>query len=191
MFALNAVVETQFVTLLPPAAAARNPASAAQPDDFALCGPAAYRLGAAVDPSAGADTDDRTAGVGGSAPVTPMSIVTPSESQFGQTISRCPTCCVAVWSYYSGAGSAMRFIRVGTLDRPWTVRPDVHIYVGSARPEALPMIEADTVPHFDKFYPSLEEVWRPDSLARREAVKQQVDQWRSSGRQWAKEPIHW
>ncbi|MGH8403380.1 MAG: GFA family protein, partial [Gammaproteobacteria bacterium] len=42
-------------------------------------------------------------------------ISTPSNSGKGQKISRCPTCRIALWSNYSGAGDAIRFVRVGTL----------------------------------------------------------------------------
>ena len=43
-------------------------------------------------------------------------IDTPSNSGKGQKISRCPRCRIAVWSNYAGAGDAINFIRVGTLD---------------------------------------------------------------------------
>src|SRR5208282_3785151 len=45
-------------------------------------------------------------------------IETPSQSGKGQRISRCPTCKIAVWSNYVGAGDAVRFVRVGSLDEP-------------------------------------------------------------------------
>jgi Glutathione-dependent formaldehyde-activating enzyme len=45
----------------------------------------------------------------------PEIVNTPSNSGKGQHISRCPTCCVALWSTYAGgAGDALRFLRVGT-----------------------------------------------------------------------------
>jgi hypothetical protein len=49
-------------------------------------------------------------------------IDTPSQSGKGQRISRCPECRVAVWSNYAGAGAAIRFLRVGTLDEPAACR---------------------------------------------------------------------
>ena len=48
---------------------------------------------------------------------------TPSNSGKGQKISRCPKCRVAVWSNYAGAGNAVHFIRVGTLDDPDQLPP--------------------------------------------------------------------
>src|ERR1700761_6615088 len=49
---------------------------------------------------------------------TPEIVVTPSQSGKGQKIARCPICHVAVWSHYAGAGDAVCFVRVGTLDDP-------------------------------------------------------------------------
>jgi hypothetical protein len=51
----------------------------------------------------------------------PEIVDTPSESGRGQKIHRCPTCRVALWSNYAGAGDAVRFVRVGT--QPWVVLP--------------------------------------------------------------------
>jgi len=61
-------------------------------------------------------------------------INTPSNSGKGQKISRCPRCRIAVWSNYAGAGDAVRFIRVGTLDEPDCLPPDIHIYTESKQP---------------------------------------------------------
>ena len=43
----------------------------------------------------------------------PELVLTPSSSGRGQKISRCPTCHVALWSNYAGAGDLVRFVRVG------------------------------------------------------------------------------
>jgi hypothetical protein len=61
-------------------------------------------------------------------------INTPSNSGKGQRISRCPRCHIAVWSNYAGAGDAINFIRVGTLDEPDRLSPDIHIYTASKQP---------------------------------------------------------
>ena len=61
-------------------------------------------------------------------------IDTPSNSGKGQKISRCPKCRIAVWSNYAGAGEAINFIRVGTLDEPDRLPPDIHIYTASKQP---------------------------------------------------------
>ena len=59
---------------------------------------------------------------------------TPSQSGRGQRIVRCPKCRVALWSHYSRRGTALAFIRVGTLDNPDAVPPDVHIFTSSKQP---------------------------------------------------------
>lgn len=59
---------------------------------------------------------------------------TPSQSGKGQQISRCPTCRVAIWSHYAGAGDAVHFVRVGTLDEPGRLPPDIHIFTMSKQP---------------------------------------------------------
>ena len=64
----------------------------------------------------------------------PEMVLTPSLSGKGQRIWRCPTCRVAVWSNYSGSGDAVRFVRVGTLDEPDTLPPDIHIFTASKQP---------------------------------------------------------
>ncbi|HRA23166.1 MAG TPA: GFA family protein, partial [Usitatibacteraceae bacterium] len=55
---------------------------------------------------------DRVTNLGGE----PELVDTPSESGRGQAIARCPRCRIAVWSHYAGAGRAVKFVRVGTLD---------------------------------------------------------------------------
>lgn len=63
-------------------------------------------------------------------------IMTPSPSGKGQKITRCPKCEVAIWSSYfmGGIKDGIRFIRVGTLDDPDLLPPDVHIYTESKQP---------------------------------------------------------
>jgi hypothetical protein len=76
-------------------------------------------------------------------------IETPSNSGKGQKIVRCPSCHIAVWSHYAGAGSLMSFIRVGTLDDPDALPPDVHIYTESKQPWVILPPE---IPSFEAFY---------------------------------------
>jgi len=59
---------------------------------------------------------------------------TPSASGKGQKISRCPTCRIALWSNYAGAGEAVRFVRVGALDEPDRMPPDIHIFTTTKQP---------------------------------------------------------
>jgi hypothetical protein len=93
-------------------------------------------------------------------------IDTPSHSGKGQRISRCPKCGIAVWSNYTGAGDAIRFVRIGTLDAPASFPPDIHIYTASKQPwVALP---PDT-PAEAEFY-RVSERWPAESLERRAAL---------------------
>ena len=88
---------------------------------------------------------------------------TPSNSGKGQKISRCPKCHIALWSNYGGGGDAVRFVRVGTLDEPDRLPPDIHIFTASKQPwVALP---PDT-PAFSEYYKAAE-LWSAESLARR------------------------
>jgi hypothetical protein len=64
----------------------------------------------------------------------PELVHTPSNSGRGQQIARCPTCRVAAWSHYAGAGPALSFVRVGTLDNPDALPPDIHIFTESKQP---------------------------------------------------------
>ena len=94
---------------------------------------------------------------------TPEVVNTPTQSGKGQKITRCPVCRVALWSNYSGSGDAVRFVRVGTLDDPDSLPPDVHIFTASKQPWVT--LEPD-VPAFEEFY-HRDEVWPEASLARR------------------------
>ena len=96
----------------------------------------------------------------------PETVNTPTNSGKGQRIVRCPNCRVALWSHYAGAGDALCFIRVGTLDEPDRLAPDIHIYTSSKQPwiDLQPGIPA--VEH----YYDRDRYWPEESLARRRAV---------------------
>ena len=97
-------------------------------------------------------------------------LVTPSESGKGQTIARCQQCHVAVWSHYAGAGNAAKFVRVGTLDDPDALPPDIHIYTASKQPWIVLPPGARAAPEFYK----AAEVWPPESLARWRTLKERA-----------------
>ena len=94
-------------------------------------------------------------------------IDTPSNSGKGQLISRCRRCQVAVWSSYAGAGAAIRFIRVGSLDEPAKMPPDIHIYIASKQPwvQLPPGIPAEA-----EYYKATDR-WPAESLERRAALR--------------------
>ena len=93
-------------------------------------------------------------------------IDTPSNSGKGQKISRCPKCRIAVWSNYAGAGDAINFIRVGTLDEPDRLPPDIHIYTASKQPW---VILPPDMPAVAEYY-SASERWPKESLERRAVI---------------------
>ncbi len=97
---------------------------------------------------------------------TPEVVDTPSESGKGQRIARCPSCRVALWSTYAGAGDAIRFLRVGTLDEPDRLPPDIHIFTASRQPWVL---LPPGVPAVEEFY-DRNLYWPPESLARRRTL---------------------
>jgi hypothetical protein len=73
---------------------------------------------------------------------------------------------VALWSNYGGSKDILRFVRVGTLDAPGEVEPDIHIYTRSKLPWVRLPEKARTV---EAYYDSAE-VWPPESLERRKAL---------------------
>ena len=97
----------------------------------------------------------------------PEAVMTPSASGKGQKIWRCPECRVSLWSNYSGAGDAVRFVRVGTLDNPDAMPPDIHIFTMSKQPWVV--LPEDT-PAVAEFY-DIKEMWPKESLERRAAMK--------------------
>jgi len=97
---------------------------------------------------------------------TPETVDTPSNSGKGQKFVRCPSCRIALWSHYAGAGDAVSFIRVGTLDEPDRLPPDIHIFTTSKQPW---VVLSPDVPAFEKFY-DRNEMWPEESLERRRAV---------------------
>jgi hypothetical protein len=97
----------------------------------------------------------------------PDRVLTPSESGLGQTICRCPSCHVAVWSHYAGSGDSVCFVRVGTLDEPDRFPPDVHIFTASKQPWVLLRPGTPAVAEYYK----ASELWPAESLARRATLK--------------------
>jgi len=90
-------------------------------------------------------------------------IHTPSLSGIGQKIARCPRCHIAVWSNYGGGGDKVRFVRVGTLDEPDRLPPDIHIFTMSKQPWVV--LPAGT-PAVHEYYRS-SAMWPKESLERR------------------------
>lgn len=97
-------------------------------------------------------------------------ITVPTASGKGQLIARCPRCQVAAWSRYMAMPGPLArkilFVRVGTLDHPERMPPDIHIHTASMRDwfrlpsDALAM----------NAYYDMTKIWPPDRLARLAAV---------------------
>ena len=101
----------------------------------------------------------------------PELVNTPSSSGQGQQIARCPHCRVALWSHYAGAGPAVAFVRVGTLDEPDHLPPDIHIFTASKQPwVVIPEGHAAVSEYYD-----LKQHWPPDAIERRTALRTRLE----------------
>jgi hypothetical protein len=108
--------------------------------------------------------------------IEPELVDTPSESGLGQKIARCPVCKVAIWSHYSGSGPITTFVRVGALDNPDLLPPDVHIFTASK--QAWVQIPQGT-PAFAEYY-EREALWPPQSLTRRQKLLPLIEAYQAS-----------
>jgi hypothetical protein len=97
----------------------------------------------------------------------PEMIENPSASGKGQQFARCPHCRIAVWSHYAGAGSTIAFVRVGTLDDPDRLPPDIHIFTSTRQPW---VIVGEGIPAVPEYY-DRKTHWPEQSLVRLQALK--------------------
>jgi len=92
-------------------------------------------------------------------------VAVPTDSGRPHKIYRCSVCKTAIWSVYGGVDK-LRSVRIGTLDDPAALTPDVHIYIRSK----LPWVKLpEGVPAFEAYYDS-KTVWPAASLERRRAI---------------------
>lgn len=98
----------------------------------------------------------------------PLVVDTPSASGKGQRIARCPRCHLAVWSNYAGGGDLVRFVRVGTLDDPDALPPDIHIFTSTRQPWV--QLPAD-VPAMPEYYDA-RKYWPPESQERGKVLRE-------------------
>jgi hypothetical protein len=108
----------------------------------------------------------------------PEIVDTPSSSGKGQKIARCPKCRVAIWSNYAGAGPIIRFVRVGTLDEPNQLPPDIHIFTASKQlwfelPPGVPVVPE----YYDR-----QLYWSRESLERRLRVLPKIEAYQETQR---------
>jgi hypothetical protein len=85
-------------------------------------------------------------------------------------------CRVAVWSHYAAAGPLLSFVRVGTLDNPDALPPDIHIFTASKQPWIV--IPAG-VPSVLQYY-EREKYWPAESLERRRMLLPRIQEYRAS-----------
>jgi len=79
----------------------------------------------------------------------PQPVDVPRDDGSAQTIWRCPTCQIAVYSQYTSP--RVRFVRAGTLDDPEVARPGATIWTSQAPTwacidESLPKVERQPPP---------------------------------------------
>jgi hypothetical protein len=92
----------------------------------------------------------------------PEPVAMRTDSGRPHDIYRCPICRTALWSDY-GHRPGLRFVRVGTLDNPAALPPNVHIYTHSKLPW---VVLPPGVPAFEEYY-DMQRLWPAESLARR------------------------
>ena len=110
--------------------------------------------------------------------VAPELVATPSASGLGQRIARCPSCRIALWSHYAGAGPLISFVRVGTLDEPDRLPPDIHIFTASKQPWV--MLPPGT-PAVAEYY-ERDAYWPAASLVRRRALLPRIEAYQTAQR---------
>ena len=90
------------------------------------------------------------------------------------TVCFCAECSTAIYSHYQTERSV--FVRVGTLDEPSTLQPDVHIWTRSK----LGWLDLKSfvcedgekkVPRIFEEYYNIKDVWRPESILRLKALR--------------------
>jgi hypothetical protein len=98
----------------------------------------------------------------------------PTESGRPHVIHRCAACGTALWSNYGGR-EEVRFVRVGTLENPGALPPDVHIYTRSKQPwlelpgHGVGATAGRPAEVCEAYYDSAK-LWPPESLSRRKAI---------------------
>ena len=86
----------------------------------------------------------------------------PTSSTGGQKIVRCDSCKIALWSHYSGAGDVISLVRIGTLEDPNVLPPDIHIYT-STQQHWLKF--SDDIPRVEEYYQK-KDYWPAESIER-------------------------
>lgn len=75
-----------------------------------------------------------------------------------------------------GLRPVTKFVRVGSLDRPGLLSPDVHIFTASKQPW---VVIPEGTPAFEELY-EREKLWPAESLTRRQAILPLIEAYRAS-----------
>ncbi|KAF7562767.1 hypothetical protein G7046_g1360 [Stylonectria norvegica] len=161
VLALNALIESSALTLLPPA----PPVIPGSPTPTP----------ATLHPAFAQSTRAEPATVN-QPPPEPRRVCVPTESGIGQSIAVCPACGTALWNHYADAGPHISYVRVGTLDRAWEVEPDVHIFT---RSRAGFLDIDDGKPQFKGYYPDRMALLREEAKTRVEALEPVIKAWKA------------
>ena len=93
----------------------------------------------------------------------------PTDSGRPHDVYRCASCGTALWSDYGRRGY-LKFVRVGTLDTPDALTPDVHIFTRSK----LPWVQLPAGARaFEEFY-DIGKEWPLESRARRKRASEKA-----------------
>ncbi|EHK45340.1 hypothetical protein TRIATDRAFT_299997 [Trichoderma atroviride IMI 206040] len=178
-FAINAIIESSAVSLLPSAPLTAPLSKAEQqssPSSSSVCSvlPAFADLtNAATTATVTLPTDNDAAN--NNKINNPILVALPTQSKVGQTVAQCPLCRGNLWSYYADAGTLVTYLIASTLDRPWELEPDVHIYTRSRR-EFVSL--NDGKPQFEENYPDRAVFYRPETKERVDALTKLQGMWR-------------
>ncbi|KAK0760012.1 hypothetical protein N5P37_007090 [Trichoderma harzianum] len=185
-FAINAIIESSAITLLPSAPLTTPPskadaqASSSSPASGTVCGvlPAFADFTnaattATVPPQS--TSSSATAASSAATPNSPILVTIPTQSKVGQTVAQCPLCRGSLWNYYADGGLFMTYLITSTLDRPWELEPDVHIFTRSKRNF---ITINDGKPQFEGQYPDRSVFFRPECKARVDALLEKQVAWR-------------
>lgn len=183
-FAINAIIESSAVSLLPSAPlttplskAEQQSSSSSSTSSGSVCGvlPAFADLtNAATTATVTLPTDNNDA-ANNHKINNPILVAIPTQSKVGQTVAQCPLCRGNLWSYYADAGTLVTYLIASTLDRPWELEPDVHIFTRSRR-EFVSL--NDGKPQFEENYPDRAVFYRPETKERVDALTELQGAWR-------------
>ena len=73
---------------------------------------------------------------------------------------------MALWSYYAGVGKVVAFVHINTLQEPYRLPPNIHIFTSTRQPW---IVLSPAIPVVAEYY-DRNEYWPATSLARRKAL---------------------